>query len=285
MIISPIKIQGKKTKLVPEIIKLIPNEKFVWIEPFLGSGEVLFNVNPEYAVVCDNNGYIINFFKALQQNKINEKIVREFLEYHGERLNHEGKQYYYKIRDKFNKTHGNLEFLFLNRSCFNGIMRFNNNGEFNVPFCNKDNRFTKALITKIVNQVNAIQKLIIEHGDNWKFICCDWKEIEKYNTFTCDNIIYYFDPPYIDRHSTYFDAWTEEKNNELFEKLNRLNNKFLLSNWLSNKYRRNLHIEKFFDNNCFNIMKFNHYYHVGAKESNRNSIIECIVTNFKAYND
>ena len=60
MIIAPIKIQGKKTKLVPYILENIRlSHDTIWIEPFLGSGEVLFNVNPNKAVVSDNNKLII----------------------------------------------------------------------------------------------------------------------------------------------------------------------------------------------------------------------------------
>lgn len=279
MIVTPIKIQGKKTKILPNILEIIPKDEFVWIEPFLGSGEVLFNVNPKYALVCDNNEYIINFYKAIQQGEITSKKVREYLEYHGEILEKNGKEYYYHIRDEFNKTHNLLAFLFLNRSCFNGVMRFNNKGQFNVPFCNKNNRFAKALITKIVNQVEIIQKLLTEHGDNWKFICCDWSEIEKYNTFNNKNILYYYDPPYIDRHSTYFNAWTEEKNLELFNKIALGNNKFILSNWYGNDFRTNTHIMQYFDRPEFRIIKIQHFYHVGGNENNRNPIYECLITN------
>lgn len=283
MIVSPIKIQGKKTKILPEIIMSLPTEKdYVWIEPFLGSGEVLFNVNPKYALVCDNNKHIINFFKALQCGSINSKIVRDYLEHNGKILENTGKEYYYKIRENFNKTYNSLDFLFLNRSCFNGIMRFNSNGNFNVPFCNKNNRFEKALITKIVNQVAAIQQIILEHGYNWKFVCCDWKEVNSFNDFKNKPVFYYFDPPYIERHSTYYNSWTEKMNDELFCYITKLNHKFILSNWFQNKYRVNNHIAKYFDNNSeFQIKKIYHYYHVGAKASNRQAIIECLILNYK----
>lgn len=279
MIVSPIKIQGKKTKIISEIIKLVPKDDFLWIEPFLGSGEVLFNVNPEFALVCDNNIHIINFFNALKNNVITPKTIREYLEKQGQLLSEQGKEFYYKVRNNFNKTHNILDFLFLNRSCFNGVMRFNNKGEFNVPFCNKINRFSKTLITKIVNQVEEVQKLILEKGDNWQFIHCDWACIDKYSNFNIKNRIYYFDPPYIERHSTYIDAWTEEKNNLLFDKITILNDKFILSNWLSNAFRTNHHILNYFNNKKFKIIEIPHFYHVGGREINRKPIIECIVTN------
>ncbi|WP_251615273.1 DNA adenine methylase [Pumilibacter muris] len=281
MVVSPIKTQGKKTKIIPNIIEIVPELKdILYIEPFLGSGEVLFNINPQFALVSDNNIHIINFYKSLQNKTITPQIVREFLEINGAKLQEQGCNFYYEMRKKFNETQSPLYFLFLNRSCFNGVMRFNNKGEFNVPFCNKDNRFAKALITKIVNQVSLIQDIILQHGDKWKFVCCDWTQIEKYNDFDCKKSLYYFDPPYVERHSTYFDAWTEDKNKMLFEHIISLKEKFILSNWLSNNYRTNTHIDTYFRDDKFNILPIEHFYHVGGKELNRNAILECLITNF-----
>ena len=96
MLVTPIKIQGKKTKIIPDIINLINiDDNTIWIEPFLGSGEVLFNINPKYAIVSDNNEHIINFYKNIQNGKINSTKVREFLEYHGKKLEKIGESYYY----------------------------------------------------------------------------------------------------------------------------------------------------------------------------------------------
>lgn len=277
MLVTPIKIQGKKTKIIPDIINLINiDDNTIWIEPFLGSGEVLFNINPKYAIVSDNNEHIINFYKNIQNGKINSTKVREFLEYHGKKLEKIGESYYYSMREKFNKNHDPLYFLFLNRSCFNGIIRFNSKNEFNVPFCKKNNRFSKALITKIVNQTKAVEKIIKEHGKNWEFHCCDWTKTYN-NNIDKPNALFYFDPPYIKRHTDYFERWTEESNKELFKKLKNTKINFLLSNWYKNQYRENEILIKNFQEEDFIIHKINHFYHVGGKESNRNQIIECLI--------
>ena len=131
-LVAPLKIQGKKTK-IKSLIKsqeIIKNK--IWIEPFLGSGEILFNVEPDYAYVSDNNQAIISFYKGIQEKKITAPIVRDFLEEHGKKLSQIGKDYYYEMRKKFNQNKDPLYFLFLNRSCFNGIIRYNSKGEFNV---------------------------------------------------------------------------------------------------------------------------------------------------------
>lgn len=284
MIVAPIKIQGKKTKIVEHIKNAADiGEKTIWVEPFLGSGEVLFNINPNYAIVSDNNSLIIRFYKDIQEKKINSQIVRDFLEFHGKKLEEIGESYYYKMRDDFNKNKDPLYFLFLNRSCFNGIIRFNSKNEFNVPFCKKNNRFAKSLVTKIVNQVSSIEKIILSHGKEWKFECCDWKEMyKKYNNKK--NVIFYFDPPYIKRYSDYFDKWTEEANIDFFQTLSLTKSNFILSNWYENSYRSNENLISSFDENKFKIVKINHFYHVGGKETNRNEIVECLIikkeTNF-----
>lgn len=279
MIVTPIKIQGKKTKLVPKIIENVNiNDNTIWIEPFLGSGEVLFNVNPSKAVVSDNNRLIIDFYKKIQNKEITSELVRSFLEEHGKKLQEIGEEYYYKMRDTFNKTLDPLYFLFLNRSCFNGMIRFNSKNEFNVPFCKKENRFAKAYITKIVNQVKKIEDIILSHGNNWKFICCDWKEtFNKYKNNK--NAFFYFDPPYINRYSDYFNKWEEKENDDFFTTIKENNINFILSNWYSNSYRSNEVIINAFENNNYEILKIDHFYHIGGKQTNRNSIVECLIKN------
>lgn len=277
MIVTPIKIQGKKTKLINDINNLAQiNEDTIWVEPFLGSGEVLFNIEPNFAYVSDNNSYIIDFYNQIKEKKITHSKVRLFLEEHGKKLEELGEEYYYYMREQFNKNHDPLYFLFLNRSCFNGIIRFNSKNEFNVPFCKKNNRYSKSLITKIVNQVKNIEDIIIKHKNNWTFVCCDW--METYNKFkNKKNVLFYFDPPYIKRYSDYFDQWSENTNTIFFNTLKNTNCKFLLSNWYESSYRKNENIIEIFSENKFVIHKINHFYHVGGKEKNRNEIIECIV--------
>lgn len=277
MLVTPIKIQGKKTKIIQDIIDHVElSEKDVWVEPFLGSGEVLFNINPKYAYVSDNNKYIIDFYNKIKNKELNSQMVRDFLEKHGAKLSEIGEEYYYEMRTTFNKNNDPLYFLFLNRSCFNGIIRFNSKNEFNVPFCRKPNRFSKSLITKIVNQVKMVEEILTFHGDDWTFVCSDWHET--YNKFCHQkNALFYFDPPYIKRYSDYYDKWTEEVNQEFFNILKNTQINFILSNWYENAYRQNENIINTFDPKTFQVHKINHFYHVGGKELNRNEIIECLI--------
>ena len=152
VIVPPIKCQGIKTKLVSSIKSLADHQNFYrWIEPFCGSGVVAFNLQPKKALLADANIHIINFYNDIKTQQINPNLVKEFLEENGNLLKEKGANYYYQVRERFNQNPNSLYFLFLNRSCFNGVMRFNQLGKFNVPYCKKDQRFAHSYITKIVN--------------------------------------------------------------------------------------------------------------------------------------
>lgn len=271
--VPPIKCQGIKTKLVPFIVdNLNWDRNGTWYEPFLGSGVVLFNVLPDRAVVNDRNEHIINLYKGIQSGEITGQSVRRFLEDEAPRLSEGGVNYYYEIRKRFNDSHSPYDLLFLNRSCFNGIMRFNKKGGFNVPFCQKPDRFAKAYITKICNQVDYVASVM--EGHNWQFVSGDWREIM---SLPKKGDCVYLDPPYIGRDTNYVGEWPETEAEALAVAAHELESRVLLSMWKENKYRRNEHIDKCWAD--FAVCEFSHYYHVGSKESLRNAMTEALLIN------
>lgn len=276
--VPPIKSQGIKTKLVKWISSNIEDIQFKrWVEPFMGTGVVAFNVRPKKALLCDSNPHIISFYKALQSKQITSGLVKKYLSKEGEKLLKSDGKYYYEIRDRFNSEGNPLDFLFLSRSCFNGMMRFNKKGGFNVPFCKKPNRFAQALITKITNQVENISQ-IIDIGD-YTFKTQDFKKTLK--EINPDDLVY-SDPPYIGRHVDYFDSWSVEEENILNAGLNSSNAKFILSTWLSNKYRINDYVFSIWKNSFISTKE--HFYHVGGKETNRNAVYEALLSNIEIKN-
>ena len=84
----------------------------IWIEPFMGSGVVGFNLAPAKAIFSDKNPHIINFYNSIKNKTINSKIVKEFLKTEGEKLSKIGSEYYYQVRDRFNEKTDSLDFLF-----------------------------------------------------------------------------------------------------------------------------------------------------------------------------
>jgi len=171
--IPPLKIQGIKTKAIPFIRENIDwNGRGRWIEPFLGSAVVPLNILPDLALLGDSNPNLIRFYKGIQEGMVTGESIRNFLELEGERLRQEGEGHYYRIRERFNKDGDPHDFLFLNRSCFNGLVRFNRKGGFNTPFCRKPDRFRPAYVTKICNQIEKAARIIA--GRSWEFVCADW---------------------------------------------------------------------------------------------------------------
>ena len=193
VVLPPLKSQGIKTKLVPWIRTLVPDGVCGrWIEPFLGTGVVAFNLRYPRALLSDTNPHIINFYNAIQRRGISPAIVREYLEREGEQLRSAGRDgydHFNYIRDRFNKSHHPLDLLFLSRVGFNGMMRFNRKGEWNIPFCKKPERLRKSYVTKIVNQVRDVAMLI---QPQWEFRVSGFEDTILEATH--DDIVY-CDPP------------------------------------------------------------------------------------------
>jgi len=274
ILVPPIKCQGIKTKLVQWIVEHVSlGDTERWVEPFMGSGVVGFNLRPRKAIFGDINPYIINFYNALKTGEITTANARTFLEREGLLLERHGESHYYAVRDRFNKSGDALDFLFLNRASFNGVIRFNRQGLFNVPFGHKPQRFSKAYVTKIVNQIEYVSSAM-RHYD-WEFVCSDFRDVIR-KARASDFI--YCDPPYVGRHTDYFNSWSDRDEQDLYELLSRTRAKFILSTWHSNRYRVNPALEKYRDG--FLVLTREHFYHVGASEENRNPMLEAIILNY-----
>lgn len=276
IIVPPIKSQGIKTKLVPWIKALVPIETGKWIEPFLGTGVVAFNMRFRKAILNDTNPHIIKFYKGIQNSKISKNTVRQYLEFEGENLRvsgNNGYDHFRLIKNRFNESFDPLDFLFLSRAGFNGMMRFNKKGHWNIPFCKKPNRFAQAYITKIVNQVSNVNEII---KPEWEFKNQPFSDIIP---LAKEGDIIYCDPPYFGRYVDYYNGWSEEDEELLFTRLSETKANFILSTWHHNDFRKNEMIDKYWNN--FNIITKDHFYHSGGNIENRNTIVEALVFNFE----
>ncbi|MCP4137210.1 MAG: Dam family site-specific DNA-(adenine-N6)-methyltransferase, partial [bacterium] len=244
-----------------------------WIEPFMGSGVVGFNSGAKKALFSDINPHIINFYTAIKKKEIHAEGVKQFLEAEGAELRQGGQGYYNYVRERFNEKGAPLDFLFLSRSCFNGMMRFNRSLKYNVPYGHKQERFSKSYITRIVNQVKSVEEKIMEN--DWDFSTRNYAETI---TSAGSNSIIYCDPPYIGRHVDYYDSWGEENEKELHRLLTGSGSRFILSTWHKNRYRENKYVDSIWKE-C-HIVTREHFYHIGGKEKNRNPIIEALIMNF-----
>lgn len=212
-----LKWAGGKTQLIEQIKNNLPEivfkEKFTYIEPFVGSGAVLFWLLSEFpnmkkAVINDINKELIDTYEVIAQNPHDLISILEILqnEYHELEGNQEDKkQYYYEKRNLFNsREQGKIEqsalFIFLNRTCFNGLYRVNRKNEFNVPIgsykkptiCDREN---------IMAVSDALQKVEITCGD-----------FEQTVQHVGENTLFYFDPPYKPLNQTSsFNSYTKNE--------------------------------------------------------------------------
>ena len=270
--VPPIKSQGIKTKLVPWISRVAPDFQGRWIEPFMGTGVVAFNLATR-ALLCDINPHLVRFYQAIQDGTITPQIARDYLTQEGAVLSEKGKDYYYLVRERFNTNHDPLDFLFLNRAGFNGMVRFNKKGQLNTPFCHQPNRFSKAHITKITNQIDRIVQSLAM-GD-FSFKCQSFEEtIEQAQP---DDLIY-CDPPYLGLHTNYYTVWDEESQTRLYELLKATKSKFILSAWYRIANRKNVHLPIW--RKDFHVLTYKHFYYVGNKQEYRHKVVEAIVTNY-----
>ena len=283
VIVPPIKSQGIKTKLVPWINDLILQsgidlENATWIEPFFGTGVVGLNAPIKgNHIVGDSNPHLINLYNGIKDGNITQFNMRAYLEHESkilETADENGYAYYREVKNRFNREHSPFDFIFLSRAGFNGMMRFNKRGEWNIPFCKKPNRFAPAYVSKICNQIASAEKII--HKGNWQFLNQNF--LDTINMAQEGDIIY-CDPPYFGRYVDYYNGWTEEDEEALYNALVNTPAHFILSTWHHNEFRENDMMDRFW--NHFNVMTQEHFYHGGGHIENRHPMVEALVYNFE----
>lgn len=287
-----LKWAGGKTQLITDIEKTIPKDlltsKFTYIEPFVGSGAVLFwmlNNFPklEKAVINDINEDLINTYKTISSNPKELISILEILqnEFHNLEGNEENKKlYYYQKRELYNKRKEEQSgqaalFIFLNRTCFNGLYRVNSKNLYNVPMggykkptiCDKEN---------ILAVSNTLQKVEILNGD-----------FEQTLNHADKNSLFYFDPPYKPLSETSsFNSYAKDEFNDseqvrlknFCSKLDALNHTWILSN--SDVKGKNEN-DNFFDNlySDFNIQRVDARRNINANPEKRGKLTELLITN------
>jgi len=276
MIIPPIKIQGKKTKLVPKIMEiannLLDNHKDIdtWVEPFLGSGVVAFNcpTRIKKVIVNDINPHIIKFYKSIADGEITSQKIHDVFEEHNRRLINDGGLYYTEIKDRFNQTFDTMDFLFLTRTGFNGVMRFNGSGKWNVPFCKLNDRLSKTVIDDLKKTVDELSQLFLT-----KEFTFYNKSFEEVLEASPANSIFYCDPPYYGLQVQYFKGWGKEDEIKLNQMLK--DKVFIYSTWLNDSHRDNPMINEYWGD--YMIESKQHKYNVAEKSSERAQVQEGLI--------
>lgn len=195
-----VKWVGGKTQLLEDIKKALPmdmayRENVTYVEPFVGGGAVLFWILQEYpnitrAVINDINAELICTYRVIQNDVENLIVELRWLQEQYLPLNAEDrKDFFMTQRERFNET-GKTDvetaalFIFLNRTCFNGLYRVNSKGKFNVPHGRYSN--PKICDEETLRADSALLQRV-------EILCGDFSRTGKY---AGENALYYFDPPY-----------------------------------------------------------------------------------------
>lgn len=188
--IPVIKWSGSKRLIAKEIVSYFPKECDFYFEPFLGGASVLLEYSPKKAICLDINESLIDFWNLVKNNP------KELSESYRLNWNELQKDYrhFFKVRDEYNSNKNGFGLLFLSRTCVNGLIRYNKNGDFNnsLHYSRKG-----ADPDKIEKAIFEVSKQI----QDYIFISGDYRQI--LNKITSDSLIY-LDPPYYNTKSMYY---------------------------------------------------------------------------------
>ena len=260
---------GGKRQLMFELLKNMPQNYNRYFEPFIGGGALFFELQPDNAYISDMNEELINLYQVVRDN-VDELITD--LQKHDI-----SKEYFMEIRnidrtedyENWSDVQKASRFIYLNRTCFNGMYRVNSKGEFNVPFGHyKNPRIIDE--NNLLNCSNLLQRTEIKHADFSEILT----KVQKGD-------FVYFDPPYVPLSETSsftsytkggFDIDMQFKLRDVCDELDSMGVKFLLSNSdtkLVNELYESYNIKKVFASRQIN-----------ANADGRGKITEVLVRNY-----
>ncbi len=215
-ILPVIKWSGSKRSQAEEIATLFPEDFNCYFEPFLGGGSILGYLKPQKAICGDVCEPLIDLWRLIQADP--ELVACEYTK-RWNKLQEEGYETYYRFRSKFNETKSPHDFLFLSRTCVNGLIRFNKNGEFNNSLHYSRKGIDPSRLEKIISNWSQIIQ-------NCSFLKTDYRDTTK-KAVTNDFV--YLDPPYFNTRGRYFGTIDFKDFLDYLESLNSRGVKFALS--------------------------------------------------------
>ncbi|MDO5073795.1 MAG: DNA adenine methylase [Neisseria animaloris] len=274
-LVAPVlKWVGGKRQLLPQILPLLPKSfsKYQYIEPFLGGGAVLFALQPKKALINDFNSELINVYRVIKEYP--ELLIADLKKHENSadyfymirKLDREDKFYFLSDIEKASRV------IYLNKTCYNGLYRVNNSGEFNSPFGKYKN-------PNIVNEptIRAVSNYL--NKNNINILNGDYQEILPYLS---SNSFVYLDPPYhpISDTSNFTGyikgGWDVDDQIRLREFCDELSNKkikFLLSNSKSS-----LILEEY---KKYDIRSVQATRLINSNAANRGNIDEVLIKNYE----
>lgn len=288
-----LKWAGGKSQLINTFDEMLPEELKngevdTYIEPFVGGGAMLFHILQKYdikkAYINDINKELINCYRCLKANVLEvvnhlKLLEKDYLE------SQDRTKYFYKVRNRYNEIHLNgyldyekcADFIFLNKTCFNGLYRVNKEGKFNVPhgkyknplICDENNLMLCSKLLQKVEITFGSYEQVLNNANEKTFI--------------------YFDPPYrplVENSSfTSYDksGFNDDDQIQLANNYKLLNEKKCVL-MLSNSDPKNTNKEDDFFDYLYNGFYIERVYAkrmINCQASKRGNVTEIVVMNYK----
>jgi len=266
-----VKWVGGKRQLLNQFQNLYPDNFDIYIEPFVGAGAVFFDIiqkyKPKKIILNDLNNNLINLYNDIKLSCDN--LTKELQDVQNRYNNSQDKEQFFKdSRAEYNKNRSSALFIFINKTCFNGLYRVNKSNGFNVPYnktftnLNLDFENIKS-VSEILKDVTIVSK--------------DYKDID----YIGENVFVYFDPPYrvlTNNFTTYtkegFDEQAQVELSKFVKKLSDSGSKIMLSN----SYNDDGFFEQYYSG--FNFHFVDARRSVNNDGAKRGKIKEIVITNY-----
>ena len=219
-----VKWTGSKRSQALQIIRLFNHNIETYYEPFCGGCSVLFELLTTKSIkvnkyVCsDLNNDLISLWQLIKSSP--NDLFEYYSKLHTELVSlndiDKRKQLYLTIRDKFNSNHNPYDFFFLNRTSYNGLIRYNSNGDYNVAYHSLRNGIEPERL-----HLNLLYFSKLLNDYNVQFICRSYE-----NVVAEPDDFLYLDPPYANSSAMYFDSFNSDM---FFDWLKHQNCAYLLS--------------------------------------------------------
>ena len=282
---SPLNYTGGKTKILPQIIPLFPDDINIFVDLFAGGANVGINITANKVVFNDNIEPLVNLYKTLQQNSVEKTLdyLEQKIEQFG--LSETNGEAYLTLRKCYNECQDPLLLFLLTAYSFNHQIRFNNARQYNVPFGKQRSSFNSVIKANLVAFMNKL------HSMNAIFVAKNFDELNL--NFLGSRDFVYADPPYLITTGTYndgkrgFTGWGSNEEQKLLDLLDTLDKKgvrFALSNVTKHKKQENKFLldwlKKNEHYNVNNIVKNYANSSYNVKDKDKDDTQEVLVTNY-----
>ena len=276
---SPLNYVGGKYKLLPQLLEYFPKEINTFVDMFSGGFNVGINVDSKKTICNDINSFIIDLYKELYKEPINNVLghIQNRIDEYG--LSKENEEGFKKFRIYYNKTKNPIDLYTLSCYSFNYQFRFNNDKEYNNPFGRNRSQFSENMRNNLILFTEKLKNMNIEFSS---------EQFDKLNLEDLtDKDFVYCDPPYLITTGSYNDGnrgfkdWKEEEELKLYDMLDNLNDKhikFALSNVIEHKGKENKLLKEW--SKKYKVIYLTSDYSNSSYNTERDKSIEVLIVNY-----